>query len=466
MNNIEPMLSCGIDIGTTTTQVVFSRLTLEQSGGFGQVPSVSITEREIIFEGAIHLTPLTEDDAIDAKAVAALIQEDFQSAGFSPADVQTGAVIITGETARKRNAAEVLSAISSLAGDFVAAEAGPDLESILAGRGAGADILSEKTGKKVLNIDIGGGTSNLCLFADGKPVECTACNIGARLVEFNRHGQMEHINSTLLSSCEKAGIKPENLPTEEMCGLLADALASIAGLAPMTAFARALLIPGEKAISACPDIISFSGGVAACMKEDEQPKEGSRSDTGLPSTAENNLFPYGDLGLLLARAVRQNSSFATVDNVCGAETVRATVTGAASFSMEVSGSTVFCRDVTLPLKNIPVFSIEDYRRLQLPSFALALQGPASPSFQEVESIADALCFVLAESEGVIPILLEHDFAKALGQALKRRLKTGPILCLDGISVKQGDYIDIGEPIAGGLAYPVTVKTLVFGPGIS
>ncbi len=450
----ERLLSCGIDIGTTTTQVVFSRLSLEQSGGFGQVPSVSISDREIVFEGAIHLTPLTGDNAVDAKSVAALIREDFRQGGFSPADVQTGAVIITGESARKRNAAEVLSAISSLAGDFVAAEAGPDLESILAGRGAGADVLSERTGKKVLNIDIGGGTSNLCLFEDGEPVECTACNIGARY----------------MSGPDLVLQEPETV-----CRELADALASIAGLAPMTAFARDLLIPGEKAIAVRPDIISFSGGVAACMKEDGQAHGNGPSDKedkqiqgkGLPDGAvllagKENLFPYGDLGLLLARAVRNNSYFAAADTICGAETVRATVTGAASFSMEISGSTVFCRDVTFPLKNVPVFSIEDYKRLQPSSFALAMTGPASPSFQEVEAIADALALVLSESDSVIPILLEHDFAKALGQALKRRLKTGPILCLDGISVKQGDYIDIGAPVAGGLAYPVTVKTLVFG----
>lgn len=450
----ERLLSCGIDIGTTTTQVVFSRLSLEQSGGFGQVPSVSISDRENVFEGAIHLTPLTGDNAVDAKSVAALIREDFRQGGFSPADVQTGAVIITGESARKRNAAEVLSAISSLAGDFVAAEAGPDLESILAGRGAGADVLSERTGKKVLNIDIGGGTSNLCLFEDGEPVECTACNIGARY----------------MSGPDLVLQEPETV-----CRELADALASIAGLAPMTAFARDLLIPGEKAIAVRPDIISFSGGVAACMKEDGQAHGNGPSDKedkqiqgkGLPDGAvllagKENLFPYGDLGLLLARAVRNNSYFAAADTICGAETVRATVTGAASFSMEISGSTVFCRDVTFPLKNVPVFSIEDYKRLQPSSFALAMTGPASSSFQEVEAIADALALVLSESDSVIPILLEHDFAKALGQALKRRLKTGPILCLDGISVKQGDYIDIGAPVAGGLAYPVTVKTLVFG----
>lgn len=582
------LLSAGIDIGTTTTQVVFSRLRLQTNAAFGRLPSLSITDRTILYESPVHLTPLAHENSndadsrtdsievdsvtdstgaeyetdstdtesvtdfvneksatnfIDAEAVAALVEEDFRKAGILPVEVETGAVIITGESARKRNAGQVLHAISALAGDFVAAEAGPDLESILAGRGAGADRLSEKTGRTVLNIDIGGGTSNLCLFQNGRPIACSACNIGARAFR----------TSFDISAAE------------DLCGRLAEALASIAGLAPMSSFAESLLLPDEKEIPIRPDIISFSGGVAACMAEDEEHSERTenRENPERPEDQENSaktenqnnpdepenrtkiekqekpenqkkseadLFPYGDLGLLLARAIRKNPHFTSAETICGRETVRATVTGAASFSMEISGNTVFCRDISFPLKNVPVFSmsyagkesvsalsaelcrIRDFAdQMQQKAFGVAIKGTFVPSFQEVEALADTIAAAFAGkrtkqemqtaieknqqidpedsvrkgmqadqkdsvensessiqdnqeriSGGPILILLESDFAKALGLALKRRIKTGPILCLDGIAAEDGCYIDVGAPLSGGLAYPVTVKTLIFG----
>ena len=134
----EQLLSVGIDIGTTTTQLVFSRLTVENAASDFTVPEFSITEKEILFRSAIHFTPLLSDTVIDTEGVRQIVEEEYAASGFAREDIQTGAVIITGETARKENAAQVLSALSGFAGDFVVATAGPALESILAGKGSGA----------------------------------------------------------------------------------------------------------------------------------------------------------------------------------------------------------------------------------------------------------------------------------------------------------------------------------------
>jgi|GEM_PF-5835475 len=181
----EIMLSAGIDIGTTTTQVIFSRLTLEKSGGFGTVPEIHVTNREVIYKGKPHFTPLINNELIDSTGVGEIIENEYASAGMSPEKIETGAVIITGETARKRNAREVSETVSRTAGDFVVASCGPDLESFLAGKGAGADILSKKTGKIVLNIDIGGGTSNFCEFQDGEEIDNACIDIGGRIIRFD-----------------------------------------------------------------------------------------------------------------------------------------------------------------------------------------------------------------------------------------------------------------------------------------
>ena len=164
----ETVLSTGIDIGTTTTHLIVSRLGICETGGFGVVPSVEITSKEILYKSPVYFTPLLENGDIDLQGVASRIQKEYDSAGIAPSDLKCGAVIITGESARKGNAAKVLSAISENSGDFVAAEAGSELESYLSGKGAGADKLSEDTGKTVANIDIGGGTTNISVVQKGR----------------------------------------------------------------------------------------------------------------------------------------------------------------------------------------------------------------------------------------------------------------------------------------------------------
>lgn len=159
--------SIGIDIGTSTTQLVFSRIVVENVAGSYNVPRVSIVEKEVIYRSKIYFTPLRSATEIDAEAVQKIVSQEYKAAGMKPEDLSTGAVIITGETARKQNANEVLAALSDFAGDFVVATAGPDLESVLAARGAGTDVLSEEHRSVVANLDVGGGTTNIAVYQKG-----------------------------------------------------------------------------------------------------------------------------------------------------------------------------------------------------------------------------------------------------------------------------------------------------------
>ena len=148
----EVILSVGIDIGTSTTQLIFSRLTIENRASSYTVPRICIVDKEVIYRSQIYFTPLKSATEIDAEAVKKIVRDEYRAAGKTPADLQTGAVIITGETARKQNANDVLAALSDLAGDFVVATAGPDLESVLSARGAGADALSKENRIAVANV--------------------------------------------------------------------------------------------------------------------------------------------------------------------------------------------------------------------------------------------------------------------------------------------------------------------------
>ena len=176
------LLSVGIDIGTSTTQLVLSKLTVRNTAAAFTVPKLSITDREVFYRSDIHMTPLLSDTVIDAEAIRRIVDAEYQKSGVDKAAIETGAVIITGETARKDNAREVLAALSGYAGDFVVATAGPDLEGILAARGAGCDRYSQEHRTAVLNFDIGGGTANACRMEDGICTDTGCLNVGGRLI--------------------------------------------------------------------------------------------------------------------------------------------------------------------------------------------------------------------------------------------------------------------------------------------
>ena len=434
------LLSVGLDVGTTTTQMVVSKLTAQNLASSFAVPRMEITGREILYQSPIHFTPLIRDERIDGEGIRAIVEKEYESAGITPEAVDTGAVIITGETSRKENAESVLHALSKLAGNFVVATAGPDLESVLAAKGAGAVEASEKG--PVLHFDIGGGTSNLALCIDGK-VAATGClNVGGRLLKFDKSGNPTYTSPVL-----------KNLPQESVsqtAQYLASILEMAAGLREKTPDYYHFLTPGTQDLIPPPDVtISFSGGVADCIEKEIDP------------------LAYGDLGPLLGKAIK-GSRLCQGTYRLGNHTIRATVIGAGCHSAQLSGSTIFRQNTPLPLQNLPVAVLtrEEQEMADLkaiinrkhspldPPRALSLPGWTSPAYSRVTALADTL------KDFRCVIVLESDMAKALGNALALRLpKDTPILCIDGLSIPEGSYLDIGAPTGPSLT--VIVKTLIF-----
>ena len=433
--------SVGLDVGTTSTQMIFSELTVENKASGFAVPEMEIARRDIRYRSPVYFTPLLDESHVDAGALRELVAEEYRKAGIRRESVDTGAIIITGETSRKENARAVLDALSDFAGEFVVATAGPDLESVLAAKGAGAVDYSEKTGATVLHMDIGGGTSNLALIRRGE-IAATGClNVGGRLIKLDG-GIITYISPVLRGIFQGAvGDRLEKEAGLRLARRLTEALEMAAGLRPSdgllerltTAEAEGTLPlnePGEALT------LSFSGGVADCIR---QPLPWER---------------FGDLGVLLGQAIRE-SALCAGKYVLGSQTIRATVIGAGCHSTQLSGSTVFSQNVLFPLKNIPVIQSEAQRTQQEGPVFLALPGMGNPSYQQLSALAGEL----AQLPQPIYLCLEQDMAKALGQALALRLGTNAaILCIDRIRVRAGDYLDVGEQ--RGPAFPVVVKTLV------
>ena len=448
----ERLLSVGLDVGTTSTQMILSELTVENRAGSFSVPQMEIAGRKILYKSDVHFTPLLSGDLVDAAALRKIVEADYRSAGIRREDVDTGAIIITGETSRKENASAVLAELSGFAGEFVVTTAGPHLESVLAAKGAGAVEYTKRTGKTVLHMDIGGGTSNLAFIEDGKILHTGCLNVGGRLIKFDEKGIVIYVSPVLRELCAlRPGDRAEREQAEAVCGLLAEALEMAAGLRTPTELMDQLWTREAGSVWGAgseADVISFSGGVADCIEKD------------VP------WHTYGDMGPVLGQKIR-NSRLCGKEYILGAETIRATVIGAGCHTTQLSGSTVFCQNISFPLKNIPVICLSrseqkaDVIRQRMEQqeglAVLALPGFAAPGYEQVRHLAE----VIAEGVGerTVLVCLEQDMAKALGQALALRCgKDRPILCIDSVRLNEESFLDVGAPV--GPALPVVVKTLV------
>lgn len=471
------IISVGIDVGTSTTQLVFSNLTIENTASITAIPKIQIMDKKVIYRSKIHFTPLLSETKIDGEAIGKIIELEYKNANIPYEKVDTGAVIITGETARKENATEISNTLSGLAGDFVVATAGPDLESIIAGKGAGAGKLSKEQGCTVVNLDIGGGTTNIAVFKNGEVIDTACIDIGGRLLKFKDSTlNISYASNKLKILAKEIGIElvnGRNISKEEiqrLCQRMGNIIGESLGLIPETDLLSKMLTGTPLRNDYTVDYLSFSGGVADCIF----------------NTEIETPFKYGDIGVILGKEIKNLPWFKKSKVFKGNETINATVVGAGTHTTEISGSTITITPSVLPLKNIPILRLTqegeelsldnlkqqitqklDWFRLKngQQQVALAFKGKKNPSFEEVQRLAQV---VLQGIENKLPIekpliiVVENDMAKILGQCIQSHLKLKrDVVCIDSIKVDNGDYIDIGKPLANGKVVPVIIKTLVF-----
>lgn len=477
----ETLISVGIDVGTTTTQVIFSNITIENMSSGARVPEFKIVGKEIFYKGKIHFTPLRSNTEIDEAALKEIIEREYKNAGINPDDIDSGAVIITGETARKENAQNISKVLSGYAGEFVVATAGPDLEGIIAGKGSGAAKLSYENNDIVANFDIGGGTTNIAVFSQGEPIDTTCLDLGGRLLRFDKSGLVEYISPKLADICKEVNInieKGKKYPDEvirKICRYMAEILLEVSGVRPRSRLLELTLSPKSTALRLDYKIdrVSFTGGVADYIYNNQ---------------AETDLYKFGDIGILLGYEIKAILNEFASKVIMPEETIMATVVGAGTQTMDISGSTIsYSQSAALPLKNIPIIEITEKEErvneeelektimaklqwycleTQKQKVALFLKGERNVSFEKVTSLSKVIAKVWEEfyphGEEVI-VVIENDMAKVLGQSISRKLsnKQREVVCIDGIKVSSGDYIDIGKPIGNGSVLPVVIKTLVF-----
>ncbi len=479
MQRTREMLSVGIDVGTTTTQVVFSRLTVRNTARLGLVPRIEVDARAVVHVGQVRFTPLTGPDRIDLDALMRVVNQEYGAAGVSPGEVETGAVIITGETALRKDADQVVQRLSGFAGDFVVTVAGPNLEAQIAGRGSGAATWSSEQYTTVLNADIGGGSTNVAVFRAGRHLASSAIMVGGRGLQLDgTTGMVTAITPSAQAVVDHlgSGLRVGAPATLEQLRTFTDVLARqivdliLGHSSPL--LAELALTPPLDVVPADRAPVFLSGGVGRCYADD------LRVDTLAEVAA------FGDVGPLLARSLHDEPRLAERTVRGAPETLGATVLGAASQTVTMSGTTIWVREELLPLRDLPVVQPEvpdptggvqrlvdaigaATRRWDAEGdgrVAIAVDLPRGLSYEQLEVVARGLgAYAHAGLPDQVPLVVvtPQDYAQVLGQTLQSLHPQLPLITIDQIGLGEGDFIDIGRPLLDGRAVPVSVKTLVF-----
>jgi len=473
------LISAGIDIGTTTTQIVISELTMKNRLPGARIPKIEITEKKVLYQSPIYMTPIIDHKEVDSKELKNIIDYEYGKAGFKLSSIDTGAVIITGETAKKENAEKIIHELAEFAGDFVVAVAGPQLEAVLAGKGSGASDYSRNHLKKVVNLDIGGGTTNIAVFYNGNVEGATCINVGGRLIEVNEvTDRISYISKPAKIFIDtygmqiKAGDKVNLCELEAFCDKMVELTEKIINGDQLSAALTDIVMAPPLKKDNDYDCIMFSGGVAEYIYGNNE--------------EEVNLFKYGDIGIILAKAFKKSDLLKKYKLITAENTIRATVIGAGTQSMGISGSTVFVKPDMLPIRNIPVVKIHWKEfpadelgiienivavmkrydgALKHHALAISLPCPKELTFENIQRMANGIFGAwqtVMEPTKPLVVIVEKDIAKVLGQTIQIRASGEmKFICIDSIYVNDGDYIDVGKPMSKDDVVPVIIKTLVF-----
>jgi ethanolamine utilization protein EutA len=464
------LTSVGIDIGSAGTQVIFSRLRMRRMGE-DLSSRYLVVGRETLHQSPVALTPYLDEARIDDRAVFAVIESAYQAAGLHPDAIDTGSVILTGEALRRENAQAIAELLAEIGGEFVCAAAGHHMEAMLAAYGSGAAQVSHDEDLHVLNIDIGGGTTKLALIEHGRVVRTAAVHIGGRLLVVDADGRITRLDPAGRRLAALAGFDwhLNQRISESDLDRLADCMAETL-VDAVLGLSNDLYLTEPMGQLSGVDGVMFSGGVGEYVYEREA-------------------RDFGDLGRRLGTALRARLGRLPWRLLPAGECIRATAFGASEYSVQLSGNTVYVSapGELLPRRNLAVLrppvslqgqiqaqALADAIREHFKAFdivegeaevALAFRWRGEPSFERLSAFANALAMALArtiEARKPVYVILDGDVGQTLGAILKEDLGVGSeLLVIDGIALRDFDYIDLGRIRMPSRTVPVTIKSLVF-----
>ncbi len=471
------LVSVGIDIGSSGTQVIFSRIHLRRLAE-DLTSRFYVVSRDTLFLSPVSLTPYSSETRIDDKALRKIVNDAYEAAGLSPGDIDAGAVILTGEALRRENAQGISAMLSEAGGDFVCATAGHHMESMLAAYGSGAAQASLELQKRVLNIDIGGGTTKLGLVDKGQCIATAAFHVGGRLQVVDEHFRITRLDPAGKHHAKRAGfdwslgdqVTSEDL--DKVADMMAETLIVALTQRPAPHDVEHLFLTDPIADFGDVGGVMFSGGVAEYVY-DREPRD------------------FGDMGKRLGSALARKLAAGRLPwpMLPARECIRATALGASEYSVQLSGNTSYISNpgTLLPRRNLQVlqpafefteevdgealgkaiiahrkaFEVEGAEN----DIALAFHWKGMPAYDRIFATAQGVAIGLADhiaAQKPIYVMLDGDVAQTLGAVLREDCKVmSDILVIDGVMLMDFDYIDLGKVRIPSYTVPVTIKSLVF-----
>lgn len=479
-DNVE-LTTVGVDVGSSTSHLMFSKVHLQRLSE-GLSSRFVVVNRQVLWRSPILLTPYRSDYTIDADELKEFFGKAFKEAELTPADIDTGAVILTGEALKRNNARAIADLFAEESGKFVCASAGHNLEALMAANGSGAVALSRQDHQTILNIDFGGGTVKLGLCHGGKLLATSAFAVGGRLIAFDDDGTMVRIEGPAEQVAEDVGVTlklGETLADEDrkkIVNRMVEVLVSYANREPNDDLCQALSLTDHLPQTPAIDGITFSGGVSEFIYGREEEDR-------------------GDLGKSLAHEIRHALSHKRIapkvyDPGHG---IRATVVGASQFTVQVSGNTIYISELGgLPVRNVPVATLEldltgdftaadvtqaiadAHKRLDMEEgenrVAIAFRWGGDPLHARLYALAEGICNGLpktvADNDLPLVVMMDGDAGRTLGNILVRELNvTGEVISVDNVQLRDFDFVDIGELMPETRVVPLIIKSLLFtSPG--
>ena len=471
------LTSVGIDVGSSGTQVIFSRLHLRRMAE-DMSSRYFVVKRETLFQSPVALTPYESETRISDEGLGRILDEAYEAAGLSPDDIDAGAVILTGEALRRENSQAIAATVSAKGGDFVCATAGHHMESMLAAFGSGAAKASQDGNRRILNVDIGGGTAKLAILEEGQVKVTAAVHIGGRLQVVDESGAIVRLDPAGRTHAARAGFEwaiGDKVTTEDldkvadgMAATLIDALVT----RPIPPDIENFYLTDPIVDWGHIDGMMFSGGVAEYVYDREE-------------------RDFGDLGRRLGHAIARRLAAGGLPwpVLPAGECIRATALGASEYSVQLSGNTCFISDPgeLLPRRNLQVIqppyecpeeivaadvasAVKAHRRaFEVDSddrdIALSFHWRGSPAYERMHAFAEGLVLGLDDLIAAgkpLFVVLDGDIAQSLGHILKDELEVPVgVLVIDGVVLWDFDYIDLGKIRLPSRTVPVTIKSLVF-----
>ncbi|OLC36070.1 MAG: hypothetical protein AUH81_08735 [Candidatus Rokubacteria bacterium 13_1_40CM_4_69_5] len=223
---------------------------------------------------------------------------------------------------------------------------------------------------------------------------------------------------------------------------------------PLSPLTRRLMYTAPLADCGLIDIVMFSGGVSEYIYDRER-------------------AVFGDLGKALGKAVRSRLASHPLASRLATplEGIRATVIGAAQYTVQVSGSTIFTpQPDLLPIRNLPVLSVRLGEPLSVAGVAEAvrqaaqIRWPFGPSHGELTALGRGLVEALDGRQTTVVLAFDRDMARLVGRLMVEELGAKlNLVAVDELELGAFDYIDVGEPLPVSGVVPVVIKSLVFRP---